>query len=447
MSSVTVFFSKGDSWYRFEHNFEKIVKKLGLSNVFGFDNSLSATGTNAPERTRAAMLYAAYQLDMKYNQNILDNQLRDANGDLLELRTLVHLTNEEQKEYEMWSKQNDLFRSACARGFSLLQDSLDPLIWSNITAVFGRKMDMEVKDSIVTLWRYLKDKYGVPSIAEIEHNNELINSIPKFDRWQEAEIHIARYLELMSERESWDIEERHTDRMKANWLVTRLVDPEFKSVRSLCEYDLYNRKAVFTECFNRVDMCIQILHANRKGAMTVNHAMVPDYNSNEANVVQRYTKNINQKPSVLIGFNSGGRNHRAQDCPSLADSRPTSRTSEDSSVITPKQVSYDTPHISTSHAQQNELYGMSTPMNSGVKRKSEDSYRRPSSLTSTQYDTLKKQKQIAHAAYAAIKASLDEILNSYESNGDEEMVPNESATNDSASAEEVDNNHLDLSFE
>jgi predicted unusual protein kinase regulating ubiquinone biosynthesis (AarF/ABC1/UbiB family) len=60
----------------------------------------------------------------------------------------------------MWSKQNDLFRNACARGLSLLQDSLDPLIWSNITVVFGRKMDMETKDSIVTLWHYLKDKYG-----------------------------------------------------------------------------------------------------------------------------------------------------------------------------------------------------------------------------------------------------------------------------------------------
>jgi hypothetical protein len=310
---------------------------------------------------------------------------------------------------------------------------------------------MEVKDSIVTLWQYLKDKYGVPSIAEIEHNNELINSIPKFDRWQEAEIHIARYLELMSERESWNIEEKHTDRMKANWLVTRLVDPEFKSVRSLCEFDLYNRRAVFTECFNRVDMCIQILHANRKGALTVNHAMVPDYNSTEANVVQRYTKNFNQKPTMVICYNCGGRNHRSQDCPSPVDSRQTSRPSVDPRVITPKptrdRTSYDTPHVLHSPVQQHKPYGMSTPMNSGVKRKSEDTYRRPSSLTAKQYDALKKQKQTAHAAYAAIEASIDEILNSYESNGEEELIPSDSIINDSVPTEDMENTHLDLSFE
>jgi hypothetical protein len=198
-------------------------------------------------------------------------------------------------------------------------------------------------------------------------------------------------------------------------------------------------------------MCIQILHANRKGAMTVNHAMVPDYNSNEVNVVQRYTKNINQKPPVLICFNCGGRNHRSEDCPSPVGSRQLSRTSEDSRVITPKQtrdrMSYDTPHVSHSPAQQHKSYGMSTPKNSGVKRKSEDTYRRPSSLTSKQYDALKKQKQTAHAAYAAIEASLDEILNSYESNGEEETIPSESKINDSASTEEMDNTHLDLSFE
>jgi hypothetical protein len=98
MSGHKVFFSKSDSWYYFEHNFEKTVKKLGLSNVFGFDKSLTVNGTDAPGRTRSAMLYAAYPLDMKYNQNITDNKLKDANGIPLELRVLVHLTNDEQKK-------------------------------------------------------------------------------------------------------------------------------------------------------------------------------------------------------------------------------------------------------------------------------------------------------------------------------------------------------------
>jgi predicted nucleic acid-binding Zn-ribbon protein len=90
---------------------------------------------------------------------------------------------------------------------------------------------------------------------------------------------------------------------------------------------------------------------------------------------------------------------------------------------------------------------MSTPVSSGVKRKSEDNYRRPSSLTSKQYDALKKQKQTAHAAYAAIEASIDEILNSYESNGEEETIPSESILNDPVSTEDVEHTHLDLSFE
>jgi hypothetical protein len=71
-----------------------------------------------------------------------------------------------------------------------------------------------------------------PQLREIDQNNEVIISIPKFDRWQEAELHIARYLDLMAEREAWNIEESHKDRMKENLLVTRLVDPEFKSVQS-----------------------------------------------------------------------------------------------------------------------------------------------------------------------------------------------------------------------
>jgi hypothetical protein len=198
-------------------------------------------------------------------------------------------------------------------------------------------------------------------------------------------------------------------------------------------------------------MCIQILHANRKGALTVNHAMVPDYNSTEANVVQRYTKNFNQKPTMVICYNCGGRNHRSQDCPSPLDSRQISRPSVDPRVITPKptrdRTSYDTPHVLHSPVQQRKPYGMSTPMNSGVKRKSEDTYRRPSSLTAKQYDALKKQKQTAHAAYAAIEASIDEILNSYESNGEEELIPSDSIINDSDPTEDMENTHLDLSFE
>jgi hypothetical protein len=196
-------------------------------------------------------------------------------------------------------------------------------------------------------------------------------------------------------------------------------------------------------------MCIQILHANRKGAMTVSQAMVPNYDTNEANVVQKYTRSINQKPLMLVCYNCGGRNHRAQDCPSPVDPRPFPRKQEESRVITPKpfqhRVSYDTVQMATpSGSHHKPVY---TPQYSGGKRKSLDNYRRPSSLTSKQYEALKKQRQTASAAYAAIEASIDDILNTYDSPAEEDVDNSTSLIDPSLSVDESVDNHLDLSFE
>jgi hypothetical protein len=88
-----------------------------------------------------------------------------------------------------------------------------------------------------------------------------------------------------------------------------------------------------------------------------------------------------------------------------------------------------------------------TPQYSGGKRKSLDSYRRPSSLTSKQYEALKKQRQTASAAYAAIEASIDDILNTYDSPAEEDVDNSTSLIDPSLSVDESVDNHLDLSFE
>jgi hypothetical protein len=406
-------YHSGDSWYHFYVEFENTVKSNGLSSIFGITTDPFAV--SAPARTAAVGKMLDYKQNMAYNDDLL-SQYTDLTQPYPVLRALPTLTFNESREYNEWIKAHNSFKQLCVKAFNLLKDSMDIVIWADIINHFGPVHNEENMNVTFLYFKYIKTKYGPPTSVQIKRNRDFIDNIPAFHDWRHALIHLATFQDLINERLSWAViaptVNQLTDDDKVNWLIVRLVDPAFSSIKNSISLSVYGRTATWDDCRERVGVTIHMLQsvADLPPPVQTDIAMVSYVDPKLLN--KSRSNAVNTKPqSTITCHNCGGLNHKAEHCLASVGKVDIQRPSGPSGPYSPlkrpilekaqfKRQSYD----SYSPKPSSQLGS-----NPAHKRNS-TTFRKPSSLSSSQYEALRKRRASTADAYAIFQASMAEEM-------------------------------------
>jgi len=420
----------GDSWYHFNVEFENTIKVNGLASVFGIDKDPFAIV--APTRTPAVCKMMDYKAAIAYNDNLMKNYVDQTQPHPI-LAEVIMLTYLETKEYNEWIKEHSSYKVLCVKAFNLLKDSFDNVIWADIINEFGAIHDEESRDVTFTYFNFIKRKYGPPTSVQIKRNRDLIDAIPAFKNWRQSLSYLARFQDLINERQSWALTQpsinQLTDDDKVNWLMVRLVDDAFHPIKNVISLLAYAKTATWDDCRNKVGITIHMLQAVADLPVPgdVDIAMVTQVdpkifarnqykNSSTSNV-----SSIPYKPTHKYGNTSivchkcNGMNHKAEHClynkdlGQLSENKVYEHKKPIFEKAQFKRSSYDPYSPKTTNMSR------FTPAESLMRpnfdqRKQNSNHRKPSSLSYTQYEALKKKRTNTSAAYEAYEASMAEEM-------------------------------------
>jgi len=197
-SISSLFYKKGDSWFHFQRTFVIQSKARGFGTVFGFIPE--GAGDGEPLITPVVHKWHEMDLTLKHNAYIMEHP--SLPNDLHPQFPIVVnvLTGPEQLEFTAWHKRKEAWREKCASAYLLLQNSLHPNIWMDIEINCGDISDIENKRTISKIWKYLEEMFRTPTFFQVERNSDMIDAIPTFDRWQDAEHHMSTFHSLCQER-------------------------------------------------------------------------------------------------------------------------------------------------------------------------------------------------------------------------------------------------------
>jgi hypothetical protein len=254
-------------------------------------------------------------LTMKHNTYIMEHPSTPTDTFQQFPMPVNPLTGPEQLEFTSWHKRKELWREKCASAFLFLQGVLHSTLWMEIEINCGDISDIENKQTITKIWKYLEDTYRVPTLFQVQNNSDMIDAIPSFDRWQEAEHHLSTFHSLCQEREFWGLRYILDEHKKILWLSKRLTDSEFKQVKSVINSECIKGDPQWNIQRSRVtSLLLQLRNEQISQVISPSAyiANIPTY-VEEPQVMRAYT-NTSIKKSDMICYNCGRMGHRALDC-------------------------------------------------------------------------------------------------------------------------------------
>ena len=152
---------------------------------------------------------------------------------------VIELTFDEQKRWDLFIKASKEWKIECGKALNLIKGMVSDEIYGEMKIDIPncKEYDCMVVRNIMT---YFKRNYGSYTIGASRKDEQLAEEIPLFSDWAKVGSYIAKFRDIMKERETWGAQFEKDDQYKISWLIHRLVATDLWTTRGMIENLMYS---------------------------------------------------------------------------------------------------------------------------------------------------------------------------------------------------------------